>query len=136
MAGGAPPLLQDTSNPGPRPAPPHRDPTLTDPTTPGPWQASAGDLGRQLSGATSTTAHGGAEGDAGAQRLPKAPGWAALTTRKKMRPPRRPRQPLAGGRALLLLCAAAGTVALDNGQARTPPSVHPPPAHPTIVPRA
>ena len=52
-----------------------------------------------------------------------------------MRPPRRPRQPLAG-RALLLLGAAAGTAALDNGQARTPPSVHPPPAHPTIVPRA
>eukprot|EP01045_Picozoa_sp_COSAG04_P012956 COSAG04_NODE_894_length_9593_cov_18.225932_3_plen_694_part_00 len=45
-----------------------------------PAPTGAGDLARQLSGTTSTTTHGGAEGDDGAQRLPTAAEFCGPTT--------------------------------------------------------
>ena len=45
-----------------------------------PAPTGAGDLARQLSGATSTTTHGGAEGDGDAQRLPTAAEFCGPTT--------------------------------------------------------
>eukprot|EP01045_Picozoa_sp_COSAG04_P032717 COSAG04_NODE_6507_length_1312_cov_2.308326_1_plen_120_part_10 len=45
-----------------------------------PAPSGAGNLARQLSGATSTTTHGGAEGDGGAQRLPTAAEFCGPTT--------------------------------------------------------